>query len=53
MWGLTKIQKPGSALGACSTPQNIMLINVNRVTRPEAVCASGNAAIVICAKAEA
>jgi hypothetical protein len=45
------IQKPGSALGVCRTPLKIVLIMVRMVTRLPAVCASGSAAMVICAKA--
>jgi len=48
-----KIQKPGSAVGVCMTPQKVNDIAKSRVTIAPAVSVSGRAAMTMCAKVEA
>ena len=47
-----KSQKPGSRDGGCNTPLKRMLMSVSSDTRPDAVSASGSAAMVMAAKVE-
>jgi hypothetical protein len=47
-----KIQKPGKAVGDCSTPLKVSIILKRSVAMLPAVSASGMAAIIMCANVE-